>query len=431
VSKWWAGAIAISVFVLVVLFVGLLLAGDSFWRTHPSLAWNECMFGKADCSGAAGTWFLTFVGLLAFIVGALTVFYASRALGIETASRLGQAVCSHHNHDAHPADKCYFLTDSGDVLDELPLGLKEADIADQYTAKHNAFVNLGRTALPVVTVKMHAYGKEKDQDWYIPRIIPIGNVRCEPEVHVTVYAPKSFGSWAVAWSGARMDGQRIEFYPETPFTDPFFELEWSRPLEPLQLGFNVLQPFTRSGRARLRERYERVRVEERHTTDAAAGAEERRTASAAAKNSPEEGAGAEERRTAPAAAKNWPEEGVGAEARGTAPAAAKNSREEGVGAEERGTAPAAAKNSPEEAVGAEARGTAPAAAENSPPEQAVRAGGRHTAPTNSPPEEGVHAVEHRTPAAVPRNLPPEEGRAGVRRAAPAAKRNAPLEEDLG
>jgi hypothetical protein len=225
------------------------------------------MYGKADCSTAAATWFLTLVGLFAFVVGALTVFYASRALNIEIVSRLGQSACSRHDEFDHPADKRIFLTDAGELLEDIPIGLDEAQIELHYTPWHSAFVNLGRTALAGVQVSMHATGIA-DPQWYLRNPVDIGNVRCEHEVHLTIYVAKTLGKCEIAWSGARERGRAIEFYAEKPF-GRVVDLPFTFHFDPAQMSLSEAQS-TRRERSPRPSYIERIRVMPRRSQSRAA-----------------------------------------------------------------------------------------------------------------------------------------------------------------
>ena len=214
-SRGWVIASVLGAASLGLIILYFTWAGLEFWRHNSSLSWQQCMYGKAECSIAAATWFLTLVGVLAFVVAVATVFYASQAFGIETVSRLGQSECSHHDPHQHPADKHYFITHAGDILPDQPAGVMQSDVANLFEPHHNAFVVLGRTSLAGVRVLMHARGTEPS--WYRPYWLAIGNIRRDQEVHVTVYVAKTLGETDLYWSSATERGRSIEFDPEQPF----------------------------------------------------------------------------------------------------------------------------------------------------------------------------------------------------------------------
>jgi hypothetical protein len=181
------------------------------------MSWQECAFGDAPCSTAAGTWALTLVGGLGFLAAALTVAYARRALGIELEATLGQSPCSHHEEKDHPADKEVFVTTRGQTLRKIPFGLSRSDLLEYFsTPIHVAFVNLGRTALASVSATMWLESERTKARISYP--LYIGNIKCDQEIHVAVYVSRRHAPFKITWHAATERGNKIKFYAEDPVT---------------------------------------------------------------------------------------------------------------------------------------------------------------------------------------------------------------------
>jgi len=187
------------------------------------MSWQECTYGDAVCSVAAGTWIVGLVALFAFAAACQAVAWSSAMFFIEVEPRLGQSLCPMHRVVDHPFNKEIFLVpqqDSGLVIFRCPLDFDRSD----YYEHHSAFKNLGRTALANVDVYMRL-ADEKGSGRSAPICVHIGNVLCNDEVHVAFFASRVFEKLTVTWSNASQSRPKskgresVRFFPADPSSD--------------------------------------------------------------------------------------------------------------------------------------------------------------------------------------------------------------------
>jgi len=199
--------------IVIALFV---LGGLAYWHRAPGLTWQECIYGRAECSTAAGTWLLAGVAAFTLPIALATVVWASRAYSREIESRLGQRRCSHHG-DNHRADKEIFVTHGQVLLFRRPVGYDPKNAGTEYLDQHNASLNLGRPALASIKVRMHV--RNEDGKVLDPIDVALGNIRCDDEVHVAIFVWHELHDVEITWSHATERGTSIEFYADDPLSE--------------------------------------------------------------------------------------------------------------------------------------------------------------------------------------------------------------------
>ncbi len=212
--RYAAWALIFFAFLAAIYF--LWWNGAEFARFHAVITWQECVYGKPECSTAAATWALGVFGLLTFVAAYGAVVWARRAFRIEVSPILGQSVCARHADPGHPADKVVFLTGEGQIVFRKPALLVERAVYDEYASYPNAFENLGRSALSAVAVQLHI--RDADGNVSDPIAVDVGNIRCDREVHLVVYVSKAFKPVELMWSYATQRGKKIQFFPESALT---------------------------------------------------------------------------------------------------------------------------------------------------------------------------------------------------------------------
>lgn len=222
-TRWWW---VVPVPVAILLF---LAWGVWYWGTHPSLTAPDCAFGNAVCSVAAATWVLAAFALMSFVAATYAVLWTKRLFYVEVRPRLGQAACKKRGTE-HPADiDIFVLADGTIIIDGRPVGVDRMTILKDYNARNISFDNLGRTALTDVRVKMYLGNND------LPYEVPLGNILCDRERHVTIYIAKSHGELLVRWDGATQEQRPIPFFAKDRMerAESFFEYGTDEPELPL------------------------------------------------------------------------------------------------------------------------------------------------------------------------------------------------------
>jgi hypothetical protein len=169
------------------------------------MSWQDCAYGNAGCSVAAGTWIAGMVALFAFAAACQAVAWASATYFIEIEPRLGQSLCPLHKVEDHPIHKEIFLVPQGQdqtqIVFRRPIDFDPSAYISSYYEYHSAFKNLGRTALADVDVDMRLVD-EKGSKRSVPIRVHVGNVLCNEEVHVAFYASRVFEKLTVSWENA-------------------------------------------------------------------------------------------------------------------------------------------------------------------------------------------------------------------------------------
>ncbi len=209
VAQLWAYSLVLCVAIGILIF---LYHGYKYWSSLPGLTWQTCVYGNSQCSASVATWTLAAFALLSFGAAARAVNWTRKLFEIEIQLKLGQSSCS--NHSEEHISKEIFVTDGGQVLlDARPTGFTKAKLAD-YHEHHVAFINLGRTALADAHVHLCFADPKNVKSQHYP--VHLGSIRCNDEIHVGVYIPKTFQDMRVLWGEATEQERRLDFFPVDP-----------------------------------------------------------------------------------------------------------------------------------------------------------------------------------------------------------------------